>query len=208
MIAKLKLKPKHVLLEMPAETEQEVVQMNNGLYLKKLGDAKYAPTHGVVITTTADSILVGDTVFFGNHVWAAAKRTAFGDPESKGVPLPSAYFALIEDGRYYLIIPENRLYFIKRGEDIIVLNNHVIAEPIKKQQEIRSGLLIVDLKEEDYVEDTYRVFLAPKDSGLECGDVVTTLRHCDIEVENRLQNPVLPDKFFLIEADNIVAKTI
>lgn len=206
MIKTLKLKPRHVLLEMPIETDQEVVKMNNGLYLKKLGDARYAPTHGQVISTTAPNVFEGDTVFFGNHVWLAAKRTAFGDPEAKGVYMPSAYFALEEGGKYYLIIPENRLYFIKRGDDIIVLNNHVIAEPIKKKQEVVSGLIIVDLKEEDYVEDRYRVFMAPKGSDLEPGDVVTTLRHCDIEVENRLQNPVLPDRFFLIEQDNIVAK--
>lgn len=208
MITQLKLKPKHVLLEMPSETEEEVVKMRSGLYLKKLGDARYAPTHGTVLTTTAENVRIGDVVFFGNHVWGAAKRTAFGDPESKDTPLPSAYFALVEEGKYYLIIPENRLYFIKRGEDIIVLNNHVIAEPIKREQEIRSGLIIVDLKEDDYIPDLYKVFIAPPDSGLERGDVVNTLIHCDIEVENRIQNPLLPDRFFLIESENIVAKAI
>lgn len=206
MITNYKLKPTYLLLELPSETEEDLTKMKSGLYLMKREKDKYVPTHGKVIKSTSETVFIDDEVFFGNHVWGAAKFTAFGDPERPGVPLPSAYFAIKEGDKYYLLIPDNRLYFLKRGETIIVLNNHVIAEPIKREQKIYSGIIIVDLQPEDYINNKYRVFLAPEESGLHKGDVIDTLNHCDIEVENPLNNPILPNRFFFIELDDILAK--
>lgn len=208
----MKLKPGYLLVKMPSDTEKDISELKSGLLLRKLGQQQYNNTHGTVVQTSEleHQSQIGDTVFFGNHIWDAAKNTAFGDSERK-FPIPSKYFAinnyeLLGTSEWHLLIPEESLYFLQRGDSIVTLNNHVIAEPIKKEK-ISSVIILVDFSEE-YYESRYRIFASPVGSKVERGDVVLTLKHCDIEVENPINNPILPKKFFFIELENIIAKLV
>lgn len=202
---------KDILVKLPQSTDDVAVMQRSGIYISTLAHKeKYNPTHGTVvqIASEVEKAQVGDEVFFGNHLWDVAKRRAFGDSDErfKGHYVPDKVFAIKENGESYMILPEWMLYFLKRGEELIGMNQYVIAEPIEKEKlTTESGLVLVDLEEEMYQKDKYRVFLAPEGE-LQKGDVVHTLRHCDIVVEEELNAPILPSKYFFIELDDIIAK--
>lgn len=221
-----KLLRKDVLVRLPTYTEQTTRQTKSGLYISAIQESqRYAPTSGEVVQIAeTDHVKLGDTVFFGNHLWKNAKDRAFGsdDERFKNMYFGHECFAIKEDDGFYMIIPEKYIYFIKRGEEIIPVNGHVIAVPSDKgtvSASVEMGgvntkvngfekgsLLIVDLQEERYKINMAEIFAAPVDCELKKGDLVHTLKHCDIFVENELNNPVLPEKYFFIELDDIVAK--
>lgn len=221
-----KLLRKDLLIKLPGYTEQTTRQLKSGLYISAMQEGqRYNPTSGVVfsVATEEQSVKVGDTVFFGNHLWQNAKARAFGsdDERFKKMYFGHETFAIKEDDGYYMIVPEHLIFFIKRGEEIIPLNGHVIAVPFDKgtvEADVEMGgvntkvngyekgkLLIVDLGEERYKVNMAKVYAAPVGCELKKGDLVHTLKHCDIFVENDLNNPILPEKFFFIELEDILA---
>lgn len=218
---------KDVLVKLPEYTEETTRKTGSGLYISALQEAqRYAPTHGEVLVTSerCKYIQKGDIVFFGNHLWKNSLDRAFGSNDER---FKKAYFAhetlaIKEEDGYYMILPEKYVLFIKRGDEIIPINDYVIGVPIDKgtvEESVEVGgvntkvngyksgsLLLVDLGEEKYRVNMAKIFAAPSDSDLKNGDLVHTLKHCDIFVENDLNNPILPDKYFFIELDDIVAR--
>lgn len=215
------------LIKLPEYTEKETRTLKSGLYVSALQEKqRFNPTCGVVVKVANDEqiVRVGDTVFFANHIWLNSKTRAFGsdDERFKGMYVGHRSFALKEEDGYYMIIPENQLIFIKRGDELIPLNGHVIAVPHENDVTVedvpmggvfgkvnarkQGSLLIVDLQEEKYKINMAVVFSAPEGSDLKKGDVVHTLKHCDLFVENELNEPILPDKYFFIELEDILAK--
>lgn len=208
-----------ILVELPQSTDDVAVKTRGGLFVSTLAHKeKYNPTHGKVvqIADEVEKVAVGDTIFFGNHLWDVAKRRAFGDDDDrfKGFYTPDKVFAIKEGDGFdgspltcYMILPESMIYFVKRGEELIGMNGFVIAEPIQKEQQVtESKIVLVDLAEESYQENKFKVFLAPEGTEVDAGDIVHTLTHCDIVVEEELNAPILPSKYFFIEADDIIAK--
>jgi co-chaperonin GroES (HSP10) len=203
-----------ILVKLPQGTDDVLVKQKSGIYVSTLSHKeKYNPTYGEVVEVSegAQHAKAGDVVFFGNHLWDVAKRRAFGDEDERyrGHYTADKVFAVKDGADYYMILPEEMIYFLRRGKELIGMNGIVIAEPIAKEKEqTHSGLIIVDLSEETYVENKMRVFLAPNTIDVAKGDVVHTLRHCDIAIEEELNNPILPAKYFFVEAENIIAKEV
>ena len=208
-----------ILVKLPQSTDDVAVMTKGGIYVSTLAHKeKYNPTHGTVVQIAPDvkNIQIGDEVFFGNHLWDVAKRRAFGEDDKrfKGHYYPDKVFAVKESAMFtgqndtsYMIVPSTMLYFLKRGDELVGLNRFVIAEPIPKKEQISdSGLVLVDLDEENYVKNMATVFLAPEGCDLEKGDVIHTLNHCDLTLEEELNAPILPAKYFFIELDDILAK--
>ncbi len=218
----LQLKPGYVILKLPNDADSKISMLKSGIWLKKPKDSEaYTPTHGTVmqISSAKHDVEIGDEVFFGNHVWNAAKRCAFGDPELKGYPAPSRYFAIVEkvtefvDGwgdsektEYYLLIPEKAFYLKVRNGELYAMPNMVVAEPIAAELPKTSLIIIPDNAIPEYEDSKYKVFLAPEGADVKPGDIAITLKHCDIEIENPIANPLLSKTFFVIELEDIIAK--
>jgi len=223
-----KLLRKDILLSLPDTTGANLRTLESGIILNTLSGVRYNPTHGTVLQVAdgVTDVQVGDNVFFGNHIWENAKEWIYGASEAmyRGHYQGHTCWALEEDGKFYLILPSRDLYMALRGTDIVPLNGHVIAEPYKKSDAgivikdggkdvvlnnatvSDGGIILPDLAEERYHEDMAKIVVAPMGSDLSTGDVVYTLRHCDIPVEEPLNNPVLPKLYFFIEEENIIAK--
>lgn len=217
-----------VLVKLPKYTEETTRKLSSGLYISALQEAqRYAPTHGEVVSIgSCKHVKIGDNVFFGNHLWKNAKDRAFGndDERFKKMYFGHEVFAIKEDDCYFMVIPEKYVLFIKRGDEIIPINDYIIAVPVEKgtvEESVEVGgvntkingyqkglLLVVDLGEEKYKVNMAKIFAAPVDSELKKDDIVHTLKHCDIFVENDMNNPILPEKYFFIENDDILAKVI
>jgi len=200
-----------ILVKLPPDTDSLLKKHKSGLYLHTLDGLKYAPTHGAVIQVSHQTkhVSLGDEVFFGNHNWENAKTRAFGSQDERfaGHPTTHDVFAVKDNGDNYMIIPERSLYFIYRNNAIITINDIVICEPIEKVENITpSGLVIVDLKAEKHQDNKAKVFAAPSNRELKKGDIIHTLKHCDIVVEEELNNPILPNKYFYVEYQDIVGK--
>lgn len=153
MPQQLSLHRDDILLRLPAETEQLTRTQPSGLEVSTLQSQTYNPVYGTVITMydksatdcqlpTVDCRL-GDLAFFQIFTFSTAKDRAYGDltnPQFANEHLPVTHYAFIYEGIWYMIIRASSLYFIKRpvtlsvaegsDEQIVVLNNYVIASPV------------------------------------------------------------------------------
>lgn len=200
-----------VLVKLPQDTDSLVKKTSGGVLIHTLRGRKYSPTHGTVIKMSVETkyVSLNDEVFFGLHEYDNGKTRAFGNEDKRfdGHATSHDTYVIQEGTDYYMIIPEKSLYFIYRNNTIIPLNDIVICEPIEKViNTTPSGLILVDLKAEKHQENKAKVFAASPDSGLKKGDIIHTLKHCDIVVEEELNNPILPNKYFYVEYQDIVGK--
>jgi len=207
----LVLRKNHLLLELPEYTEQFSRPTQSGLEVPTLQSQTYNPVSGKVIQTAqnCEYAQVGDDVFFQIFAFTNGKERCYGDdnPDFDDYK-PFNKYCYMLGGKWYMIIPETELYFIFRNGDIIPLNGYTLATQIAKQriEQRESGLLSVDVSKENYIVNQAVIFRSSSEE-LNEGDVVQTLKHCDITVEEQLNCPILPKDFFIIETKNIISCT-
>ncbi len=220
MALQLSLKRDDILLRLPIETEDLTRTQSSGLEVATLHSQTYNPVYGTVLQVS-DTLnmnpswlrpFVTDQVFFQIFAFSVAKDRCYGDtmnPQFASEYIPVSHMAFKEDDGWKMIIRASSIYFIKRGETIIPLNNY-LTEKYSTQELIdlfsQSGklLYVADLSNKDYQLNEAIISHSPV-PWLNPGDHVFTLRHCDITIEEQYNNPILPQNYFIIEAQNIVA---
>jgi co-chaperonin GroES (HSP10) len=210
-ISELKMVRNNVLVVLPAWTDQ-YVREQNGLALNTLSAIKFDPCRGLVVAQGPDAtnVRIHDEVFFNKMLWMQAKEAAFDQDDERytgNYVGHRVYGVLVNESEkmfYYMIIPEDQLWLKESVGSITPLNEHLIAAPVEKDAQ-RGDLIIADLKPENY-KINFAKIVVTKSYWLNDGDTVQTLRHCDLFIEEPLDNPVLPSEWFIIEEENIVSK--
>lgn len=197
---KLELRRSDLLIKLPDFTGQ-LTRFTNDLELHTLTSQTYNPVSGTVFqTANCKHVQEGDTVFFQIFTYSIAVERAYGHVEEEhNTYKPYPYYAFKEGENWYMILREEDLYFILRGTHIIPLNGYTIASPIKLTS--NATFEIANLSGKLYHPNTATV-VASKE--FKYGDYVKTLRHCDITIEEKLNSPLLPEEYFIIESKNII----
>lgn len=211
------------MVKMPPDTEQLTRTTGSGLEFSTLDEVKYHPTHGTVVSPpdkwqagiarrsftlpfqdkSNHFIGNGDEVFFSKLQWQSAKNAAFDsdNERDKGKGYESDTLAILDGDTYYMLIPYEYLNMAIRGEEIILLNDNVLCEPIPSR--IVTTFFIADSREETYIENFAKVVVGsyehPKDT------LIYTKKHCNILLEEPLNNPIYSKESFIIESENIIA---
>jgi len=210
---KLELLRDDILLKLPSFTEEITRPTSSGFEFSTLKSQTYDPVSGVVLkhSDNCNHVQTGDTVFFQIFTFTNAKERCYGDdnPDFDEYK-PFTHYAWKQNGEWFMIIRESSLYFALRGQDIVPLNGYTLARPIEKAERYSNvsttGLLSVDIAKENYKANQAIVFRSTNPL-LKEGNTIQTLRHCDILLEEKLNCPVLPDDFFIIETKNIISCT-
>jgi len=218
-----------VLVQLPDYTEK-LLRKDEVLTISTLNEIKYHPTTGTVVsispTLKEHNLQVGDTVYFEKLHWQAAKDAAFDSytERDKGVYFEQEVYAIHLDDTFYMVLPYRYLYMSKRisgnkhaFEDLLndgvavisehktlMLNEYVLCEPVAKKED-DSVIKIADLREDDYALNQVKVINVGESEFLKSGDMVWTLVHSDIPLEEEF-NQSNPNKQFIIESDNITCK--
>lgn len=220
----------NLLVLLPEQTEQMLRETEAGFTVSTLDALKYDPAHGTVVGVGLDckDCLIGDEVFFNKVLWANAKECAWGSSDERFVNEYQGHreFALTPKSpkgdlnsqqpvRYYMVIPEDKVWMVEFVQDgkVVPVNGHVVAEKItpkspKGDLNSQQPFAVVDFREEDYEINQVRIVHGGGSLFLDKGDIVQTLRHCDLFVEEKLNNAHLPEEWFIIEEENIISKLV
>lgn len=226
-----------VLVRLPDYTGK-LLRNDGVLTFSTLGEIKYDPTTGTVVSISPalknHHLQIGDTVYFEKLHWQAAKDAAFDSytERDKGIYFEQEVYAIHIDNTFYMVLPYRYLYMAKRfkespiGESRLVqifnetgnliwedcywiqfmLNGYVLCEPVAKKVD-DSIIKIADLREEEYALNQVKIINVGESEFLKSGDIAWTLVHCDIPLEEEF-NQTNPNKQFIIQSDNIIAKLI
>lgn len=226
LLAKISLKRTDILLSLPPETEQLTRSTQSGLDISTLKSQTYNPVYGTVIKRSkgCKKVQNGDKCFFQIFTFSVAKERAYGGEQEDlaNEYVPVSHFAFKEAGKWYMIISEASLYFFVRSATygsygasdksveiveekhfISVLNSYTLATPVDKAEEELISVKLKTYEDKQYELNTAKVF-ASSESWLNNGDIIKTLRFCDITMEEEYNHPILPDNFFIIESKNII----
>ncbi len=181
---------------MPSYTEKDT--RNTGVVDFAVVDeaVRYAPTRGT------DSN--GTTYFFGKQYWQSAKEAAWGseDERDKNDYVGHSVFAVKDGADFYMILPKAHLFGIFNGAHFMPMNNWVLCRPYGTLMAFNG---IVEPVGKEY-EDNFAVITAVPEIGeLRVLDVIQTLKHCDLPLEEVLNEPILAG-YFIIERENIISK--
>jgi co-chaperonin GroES (HSP10) len=197
---KLDLRRNDILIKLPDYTGK-LTRLSNNLELHTLTSQTYNPVSGVVFQkASCRHIEEGDTVYFQIFTYSIAVERAYGHVEEEhNTYKPYPYYAFKEGENWYMILREEDIYFILRGKQIIPLNGYSIASPVKLTY--NTTFEIANLSGKMYHPNTATIVASNE---FKYGDYVKTLRHCDITVEEKLNSPLLPEEYFIIESKNII----
>ncbi len=201
MLDRLQLVRGLILVQLPATTEEIVRTQDNGFDYAVTDDAiRLAPTTGKF--GMAD-------VYFGKHLWQNAKACAWGDEDERDKNLYTEHnvYAIKENGVYYMLIPKSELFLLhhKIEGELFPQNNWNLCEPVEHLP-ANTSLIFDNGKTEDYELNFAKIVRTAKQEWFKEGDIIQTLRHCDLPLEELMNNPTLDKKYFIIESDNIISK--
>lgn len=202
---RLDLRRTDLLLKLPDYTGQ-LTRETSGFATHTLTSQSYNPVSGVVFqTANTNHVKQGDTVFFQIFTFSVACERAYGHPEAEhNTYKPYSYFAFKEGENWYMILREEDLYFIYRDGRIIPLNGYTVAAPVTLTSD--TTFAIPNIRGKLYSPNTAIVIAS--DGDFKRNDYVKTLRHCDITIEEKLNCPILPEEYFIIETKNIICNML
>ncbi len=202
----------NLLVLLPEQTEQLLRETEGGFDVSTLDAIKYDPAHGTVVGIGPDvnDCLLGDEVFFNKVLWSNAKESAWGSDDQRFLHEFQGHneFAFKIGDRYYMILPESKVWMVEYIQDglIVPINGHVIAKPVSASAKFESEFEVISFREEAYQINQVEIVHGGGSLFLSKGDVVQTLKHCDLYVEEKFNSPHLPEEWFIIEEENIISK--
>ena len=197
----------NVIIELPDGVGESFTHKKTGLVISTTlsDDSKYYPVYGEIINVgDVKKCRKGDIAFFPY----LTTYVALNRPRKDGtISYDNSKTIFTHNDKQYLVIPETQLLFVKRGTEIISLNNWVLLKHIEKQevQKINveglygekwqinatsEGMLIKPELSVNYYENKAEVISAPEDTQLQKGDIVATVKHWDVDVENELMETI------------------
>lgn len=145
-------------------------------------------------------VRVGDRVYFHYLTLANAADWhnsgclyEYGDERWACIPYDTIFFSM----RMPAINPSDKM------DEIVMHNGWCLVEPIKKQDEEHSGIVVPASSE--YEKTHGKIYSAPEGSELAKGDVVYWERESDVPLEYDL-NRTFPVKLYRMKYDDIFAK--
>ncbi len=226
-LEKMVLLRKDVLIKLPAYTKTNTRETTSKILIATLDAERYNPTHGEVVLVAKDCDLakLGDTCFFHYLIYSAAyiRSTGLqpGMQESKKYGYMDINKVYLEvEGQPYLILSEVELDFVLRAEEIIMLNDNYLLEPVQLKlfkdslghkmgevtfQETDSNIFIPHTDKVTFDKNKATVYKTPAGSPLNIGECVFMFNNCYIKPEYEYNNPLLQKELFIVKKRNIVA---
>lgn len=192
----------NVVIKLPKHTGETVHEHKSGLLINSAfsSDETYSPCHGVIVKKGNDvdrRVQEGDTVFFHYLCYINARNTK--EQQKNGGYDPSK--SLFEyGGDIYLIMGIDNVYFVKRGEELVSINDFVLLKPIPKNlskhdvtinnhtttilvEEFDGGIVGAPQTAKAYRTDVAEVISAPEDCNLIKGDIIAPPKDWDVPLE-------------------------
>lgn len=192
----------YVVIKLPEHTGKAVHEHKSGFLISSTfsSDETYSPCHGTIVKKS-DSINrrveEGDTVFFHYLCYINARNTK-DQQKNGGTDNTKSLFEY--GGNLYLIMDISNVYFVKRGEELISINDFVLLKPIPKKLEkheitihgktttilsekLSEGIISAGQNEGAYRTDIAEVLSAPEDCNLVKGDIVVPPKDWDVPLE-------------------------
>jgi co-chaperonin GroES (HSP10) len=212
-----------VIIKLPAETDDKNRELKSGIIASFIyaDKEKYAPVFGHVYKRGKKSQLRdGDHVFFHYLCYDNAKHSfeSFNNGHYDGTKMTFEC-----EGEKYLLMEETEIFFAKRGQRYVAMNNNVLLRSIPKdlKEEIlrdtkgyqvgriwvtdaTAQIAIADV-EEPYRMDIAEVVAAPEGIGVRVGDIIYPDKHWDVPIEYDILETI-GEKIYRIHKDVILAK--
>ncbi len=202
-LEKLKLFGNRVLIKLPAETDSKNQTLKSGLVASFIYSDKeaYAPVQGIVYkrSPTLEVLRDGDHVFFHYLCWGNANHS---DESFKNGHYDGTKIALECEGEKYLLMSDTEIFFAKRGDRYVCMNDYLLLRGIPKdlKEEIlrdsrglqvgkamisatQNGLVTALETQEPYRLDLAEVAACPDGLGVKAGDIVWPDLSWDIPLE-------------------------
>jgi len=219
---RIKLTGDNILIHLPAETDDKNQTLKSGLVASFLysDKEKYAPVQGIVVKRSGKNDIVqdGDTAFFHYLNWGNAQQSfeSFNNGHYDGTKL-----AITCGADKYLIMRESELFFAKRGDRYIGLNDIVILRAIPKElkQELikdmagnevgkvfieeNGGLVSAICGTENYRLDLAEVVCCPEGLGIKVGDIIFPDKNWDVPLEYEILETI-GETLYYVKADVIL----
>lgn len=192
----------YVVIKLPDHTNKAVHAHKSGLLISSnfSSDETYSPCYGTIekIGHSVDRrVEKGDTVFFHYLCYINARNTK---EQVKNGATDNSKSLFEFNGNVYLIMGIDNVYFVKRGDEFISINDQVLLKPIPKNltkheitvhghtsiilaEEIGSGLISVAQSSKAYRTDVAEVLSAPDDCNLVKGDIIFPPKDWDVPLE-------------------------
>jgi co-chaperonin GroES (HSP10) len=211
-----KIKPLHnnVIILLPPDTGKLLHETKSGITISSAlsGEELYSPCYGTIVKVS-DSVdrrvKKGDQVFFHYLCYINARNTP-KQYENGGYDGSKMLF--IHNGNTYLTMGIDNCYFVKRGEDLVSINDFCLLRAVPLEGKTISvehngakwnvfvsdsnGVLLPSIKE-GYRKDIAEIISAPEDTGLVKGDIVAVPEEWDVPLEYDLLSVLQQQVFFL-----------
>lgn len=224
-LSRLKLFGRNILIQLPPETDDTARTLKSGIVASFIysDKEKYAPVQGVVVkrspmlTTLRD----GDHVFFHYLCWGNAQHT---DEQFRNGHYDGTKIGIECEGVKYLLMSETEVFFAKRGERFVSVNDYLLLRSIPKEikeellkdargytvgkvniSETQNGLVTGINTEENYRLDIAEVVCVPEDMGVRVGDIIFPEIHWDVPIEYDVLETV-GETLYYTHRDIILAK--
>ena len=211
----------NVIVKLPADTDDKNKTLTSGIVASFIysDKEKYAPVFGTVYKRGKKSQLRdGDQVFFHYLCWDNAKHSA---ESFKNGHYDSTKIALQCEGHKYLLMSESEIFFAKRDETFISMNDTVLLRGIKKdlREEVlkdarglqvgkvwvsdSTGAIALPDISEQYRDDIAEVVCAPEGE-LKKGDIVYPDKYWSVPLEYEILKTV-GEELFYVKLDVVLA---
>lgn len=221
---RLRLFGRNVLIQLPSETDEKERTLKSGIAVSFIysDKEKYAPVQGVIVKRSPklEVLRDGDHVFFHYLCWGNAQHTA---EQIHNGHYDGTKIALECDGTKYLLMSETEIFFAKRGERFISVNDYLLLRAIPKnlKEEIlkdargynvgkvwtsdATATIVLPDMDVEYRLDIAEILCCPDGVGLKPGDIIYPDKHFDVPLEYDILQ-TLNEKVFYTHLDVILAK--
>lgn len=223
-LSRLRLIKNNVLIHLPKDVDSKDRQLSSGIVASFIysDKEKYAPVFGTVCKRTSQSNLRdGDQVFFHYLCYGNAQHTteSFRNGHYDGTKI-----ALECEGEKFLLMAETEIFFAKRDDRYIAMNDNVLLRAIKKdlhQEELKdakgyslgkvwvsdttSSMIVNTEVQEPYRLDIAEVVATPEGLGIKSGDIIYPDKHWDIPLEYDILQTI-GETLYYIKKEVIFAK--
>lgn len=191
----------YILVRLPEDTGKPIHKHKSGLLISSnfSSEETYSPCYGEVVKKGAAvdrRVQEGDTVFFHYLCYINARNTT--EQYNNGNYDPQKSLFEYND-RLYLLMTIDNAYFVKRGDELISINDQVLLRSIPKKLEKvdvehngekwsvlvgndEGNILTTSIKEA-YRLDVAEVISAPEDCNLVKGDIIAPPKDWDVPLE-------------------------
>lgn len=212
----------YVIIKLPEETGKDYFKhKDTGLLISTTlsDDSKYYPVHGEVVQVSKKcKVKIGDDAFFPYLTY----YSALNRPTRQGqINYDFSKTLFTHRESLYLIVSQKDLLFVKRGDDILQLNDWVILRQVPKKgierieveahdgqkwkvNTANSNATVILLEQGEHYEETLaEVVSAPDDMELSKGEIVAVVKNWDVDVENELTQ-TLGYAVYYLDRENIL----